>query len=66
MQVLGPNFLLVEMEVIGKMPFLWNQGILHKHAWECGDCGFTMEFNTREWAFREIREHKKNCKKKQN
>jgi len=42
------------------MPFLWNQGILHKHVWKC-KCGFTIEFNTLKWAYREIREHKKTC-----
>lgn len=44
------------------MAFLWNQGILHRHAWVCGACGFTIEFNSREWAYKEIREHKKHCR----
>lgn len=43
------------------MGFLWNKGILHRHAWECSRCGFTIEFNTREWAYREIQEHRNFC-----
>jgi hypothetical protein len=46
------------------MPFLWNQGTLHKHVWKCPNCNFTLEFNSREWAYREIHEHKSNCQKR--
>lgn len=45
------------------MSFLWNRGILHRHLWKCGKCGFMIEFNTREWAYKEIETHKKLCKK---
>lgn len=44
------------------MPFFWNQGSYpHRHVWKCPKCGFTIEFNTREWAYLEIREHERNC-----
>lgn len=43
------------------MPFQWNQGTLHKHIWGCSNCDFVIEFNTKTWAYKEIKEHKKNC-----
>jgi predicted nucleic-acid-binding Zn-ribbon protein len=44
------------------MPFLWNKGVLHKHVWKCPKCGLEIEFNNREWVYKEIKAHKKHCK----
>ena len=41
------------------MPFEWNKGVLHQHRWRCSKCGFAIEFYHREWAYAEIRHHKK-------